>query len=239
MLSDNELRRLARKNQATEPNTAREYVQHLFLNYLGQKEDSKKFLFKGGTALRIVYGSPRFSEDMDFTLPGLPEANVKTTVEAVLSDMGKEGFEFSTEYHKTSGGHLILAKTSVYDWPLRIELNLSSRRKKNAHPEFHTISSPYMPAYSLAALSENQLVEEKIGALLARKKPRDVYDLYFIIRASLDKKPVIDNRKKLVEAIEAVNEANLKPELKSFLPPTHWQTLTHLKTNLLKELSRL
>lgn len=32
-----------------------------------EKEESSNILFKGGTALKIVYGSPRFSEDLDFS----------------------------------------------------------------------------------------------------------------------------------------------------------------------------
>jgi len=28
---------------------------------------SQKLVFKGGTALRLAYGSPRFSDDLDFS----------------------------------------------------------------------------------------------------------------------------------------------------------------------------
>ncbi|MFH0863251.1 MAG: nucleotidyl transferase AbiEii/AbiGii toxin family protein [Candidatus Altiarchaeota archaeon] len=238
MLSESELRRIAQKNQATELNTAREYAQHLFLNYLGQTEESKKMLFKGGTALRIVYGSPRFSEDLDYTLLD-NNIGVKKTIEEALTGMRSEGFDISSEFHTTSGGWLILAATQVHSLPVRIELNLSNRRKTTPHPQFHMIHSQYAPAYTLTALSETQLVEEKIQALLSRKKPRDYYDLYFIIRAGLDKKPAIENRSRLLEAVDEIKEAKLKPELKTFLPPTHWQTVTNLKNNLKKELTRL
>ena len=39
----------------------------IFLSYLYQEPGSEKLLFKGGTALRIVFKSPRFSEDLDFS----------------------------------------------------------------------------------------------------------------------------------------------------------------------------
>ena len=33
-----------------------------------ESPDGKYLIFKGGTALRLVYGSSRFSEDLDFSL---------------------------------------------------------------------------------------------------------------------------------------------------------------------------
>ena len=51
-----------------EPNVAREYVQHVLLASLfGGIKDEVKLAFKGGTALRLLRQSPRFSEDLDFT----------------------------------------------------------------------------------------------------------------------------------------------------------------------------
>ncbi|MBN1444929.1 MAG: nucleotidyl transferase AbiEii/AbiGii toxin family protein [Candidatus Omnitrophica bacterium] len=58
---------MALQYKTTEINIAREYVQHLFLSSLYREKSSEKVLFKGGTALRIVFQSPRFSEDLDFS----------------------------------------------------------------------------------------------------------------------------------------------------------------------------
>jgi len=67
MLDREIIRKLALQHQTTEINIAREYVQHLFLSVFYQEPDSEKVLFKGGTALRITFQSPRFSEDLDFS----------------------------------------------------------------------------------------------------------------------------------------------------------------------------
>src|SRR3989344_4614364 len=42
------------------------YFQDLLLFYLFKK--TNKFVFKGGTALYKIYGFPRFSEDLDFSI---------------------------------------------------------------------------------------------------------------------------------------------------------------------------
>ena len=44
----------------------KEYLQYKILNSIFNSEHANKLAFLGGTALRIVYGSTRFSEDLDF-----------------------------------------------------------------------------------------------------------------------------------------------------------------------------
>jgi len=68
VISIETLEKLGRQYQmGVFPNIVREYFQHVFLGELYKLSNAEKLLFKGGTALRIVYGSPRFSEDLDFT----------------------------------------------------------------------------------------------------------------------------------------------------------------------------
>ena len=61
------LKQFSNRNQTTLDNVVREYFQHLFLSFLYQEKKSECLLFKGGTALRLIWQSPRFSEDLDFT----------------------------------------------------------------------------------------------------------------------------------------------------------------------------
>src|SRR3989339_648989 len=45
----------------------REYLQLVFLSYLYQRKEARHIYFKGGTAIRLLFGSARFSEDLDFS----------------------------------------------------------------------------------------------------------------------------------------------------------------------------
>src|SRR3989339_883971 len=67
MLDKNQITKIATNLQTTEYNTAEEYCQHIFLSQFYQLPSSERVFFKGGTALRIVFASPRFSEDLDFS----------------------------------------------------------------------------------------------------------------------------------------------------------------------------
>ncbi|ODS42449.1 MAG: hypothetical protein MSIBF_03770 [Candidatus Altiarchaeales archaeon IMC4] len=238
MLSANEIKSLAIRNQTTDANIAREYTQHVFLSYLYQKKNTENLLFKGGTALRMAYGSPRFSEDLDYTAPKFSSEEIKRIMEETLKDMRNEGFEIRAEYHKTSGGWLIPMETKVLSWPVRIEQNLSSR-KAGAQGQFQLIANPYTPPYSANLLTEEELVLEKMDALRTRKKPRDFYDLYFILRSNLTRKPIISKREQLNRLVDCIDDAKMKRELKAFLPASHWPVLANLKANLKKELERV
>ena len=44
----------------------REEIEMSILQELSQSSLAKNLIFKGGTALRLCYGSPRFSQDLDF-----------------------------------------------------------------------------------------------------------------------------------------------------------------------------
>lgn len=46
----------------------REEYEMIILKQLFESELGKSFVFKGGTALRLAYGSQRFSEDLDFSV---------------------------------------------------------------------------------------------------------------------------------------------------------------------------
>ncbi|MCK4948034.1 MAG: nucleotidyl transferase AbiEii/AbiGii toxin family protein, partial [Candidatus Aureabacteria bacterium] len=49
-------------------NRVREFLQIIVLKALYEKDYFRKVAFTGGTALRVLYGLRRFSEDLDFSL---------------------------------------------------------------------------------------------------------------------------------------------------------------------------
>ena len=64
MLTRKQIEKLALKNRVQLFTQEREYIQAAYLSLLFSK--TMNFVFKGGTCLRIAYGSPRYSEDLDF-----------------------------------------------------------------------------------------------------------------------------------------------------------------------------
>jgi predicted nucleotidyltransferase component of viral defense system len=86
----------------------REYIQHLFLAELYKIREADKLLFKGGTALRVAFLSPRFSEDLDFTGVNIfRHKEIDDWFLAVLAELEKMGIDiYFKEAKPTSGGYL-------------------------------------------------------------------------------------------------------------------------------------
>jgi predicted nucleotidyltransferase component of viral defense system len=238
MISSETIKELALKNQTTELNIAREYLQNLFLSYFYQQDKSEAFLFKGGTALKLIYQSPRYSEDLDFSSTTAAEQDIKGIIEKTLIEVNREGEDFRiTESKSTSGGYLAIIEGTVGEWGIRILLNVSLRSQE-AEKEAVMVANPFMPSYLVSSLHEDQMVQEKISALLTRKKPRDFFDLYFILRKGMSRKVVASYKDKLMSEIKKIDDRAINDELKLFLPRSYWPVLREFRKNLVKELKR-
>jgi len=242
MITQDTIKKLATKYQISEFNIAREYSQHLFLSYFYREKHSEKVLFKGGTALKIIYQSPRFSEDLDFSGLGILASSIEALVENTLLEIERGGIEVDIkESTKTSGGYLAIINFGLLGHSIDVQLEVSLRRKNRTAGIVTLISSDLIPAYTALHLPEVILVDEKIQALLARRKPRDFYDLYFILRSRL---PIPNPYKKGHELKKKISEImkeekiDFKKELKLFLPVSHHQLLKNFEAVLKNEMER-
>lgn len=117
---------------------------------------------------------------------------------------------------------------------LQLDVSLREGRKRS---EPVTVASSYVPAFTVIAQAREQLVQEKIDALLTRQKARDFYDLYFILRANL---LPAQERSVLTRALKTVQQShiNFETELKEFLPKSHWALIRSFQTTLEREIER-
>src|SRR5438105_818598 len=95
MISEEQIKTLASKYQTIEENVIREYFQHVFLSYFYQQEEAANIYFKGGTALRVIYKSPRFSEDLDFTVSLIDIKAAESLLIATLEQVERENINVS------------------------------------------------------------------------------------------------------------------------------------------------
>jgi len=239
MLTSDKLRELSVKKQTTELNIRQEYIQHVFLSYFYQQPQSEKIFFKGGTALHLLHNSPRYSEDLDFSASGADISTIETIIQNTLAEVEREGIKTNIFESKETGereGYLaiiefILGETKVY---IQIEVSF---RDKEIGGEVVTIAGDFIPAYTVVSLAQEQLVKQKIRALLSRKKPRDFYDLYYILRANL-----LPPQEKIIVAqvVTVLNQTDIsfKKELEQFLPRSHWLQVKNFKSILVQEIQK-
>lgn len=240
MLTSENLQEFINKLQTSEKNVVREYIQHLFLANLYKSAGSEKLLFKGGTALRFIYLSPRFSEDLDFTGQGIyRHQEIDNLFLDALAELEKVGINISYKEAKpTTGGYLGLIHYEMYDLAEDMKFEVSLRKGKLVKGDLVTVVSDFIPPYTLVQLAPRELVRGKMEALLNRKKPRDYYDLYFMLRQrELNK--VVDKAKIGVVYDNLKSERiDFKRELSALLPVSQHLLLKNFKDVLKKEIEK-
>ena len=249
MITQDAIKKLAIQYRTSEfPNIVREYFQHLFLSQLYRLEKSGNLLFKGGTALRIIYGSPRFSEDLDFSIFRVEQYIKKEFIEdlfaTVLAEIEKTGsikVELGPKPGVTAEGYYGDATFSIYDYqPISVSINISARNGRDIKGEIDSIANDFVPVYNIFHLPQEVLVDEKIfDALLRRGKARDFYDLYFIMRKGVltaEQKTRLNTKKD--EIIKSSEKVDFSSELSVFLPQDQQVIIRDFKNNLIKELNR-
>lgn len=243
MIGVQTLRQIADKYQTTLDNVTKEYFQHIFLSVLYREKHSEKLLFKGGTALRIVYGSPRFSEDIDFNGVGISIHQIEGIVESILVKMETQGIKTGIEESKkTSGGYLAVFHFSGEGYQSGIQMEVSLRSKAQSKGGAAAlVQSDFVPAYTLYHLNEQGLVREKVEATLTRSKARDFYDLYFILRSRMAFGSVFGKDKTIKARLmnaASKQKLDLKSELKRFLPVSQHILLKNFNKTFLTELEK-
>ena len=222
MIEKTQVQKLAGNWQTTIDNVAREYFQQLFLSRLYQENGSDGLLFKGGTALRIIWHSPRFSEDLDFTGVNITVKGIETLIEGARAKIEMEGIQTGIiESKSTSGGYLAIFQFETNEYKSRIQIEVSLRPGKKGSGEAALIQSDLVVPYTLIHLKEEVLIAEKIQACLTRGKSRDFYDLYFILRSRMAfKEAFIQDKQLKAKILKVVKSGKLdfKLELKAFLP---------------------
>ena len=195
MLTRTQIQRLAQRNHIGMQAQERDYLQHLLLMLFYTR--SQALIFKGGTALRLVYRGVRYSEDLDFSalISGEPVAapvriaELRGLWQAVVADLrdfgaegelrnvweGEVGFSFDVSYQGPLYDGRDRSKGKV-----RVDVSLrgepSATRRELVRSEYDDVR-PFV----VTVLSPEHLLAEKVRALLVRAKPRDLYDVWLMV----------------------------------------------------------
>lgn len=232
---------LANKQEIDPYTILREYVQIRFLDVFYGIVKPKTFFFKGGTALRLAFGSDRFSEDLDFTVsPGVdnPLEYANKTVQILKTEIT----DISIKPLRTIAGKSAKIALSGYSshQPLTIKLDFSLREHVIT-PQLAAIktSLPIVGMPLVDTMSKEEILAEKIRAVTNRKKGRDIYDLWYLLHTgTIIKKTLIEKKlsyydesfdpKTFVNAIVTWDSRELYQDLVKFLPKSRRRIIPEL-----------
>ena len=241
MLTKAQIQRIAQRNGVGMQVQERDYIQHLVLWLLYSR--SQQLVFKGGTALRLVYGGNRYSEDLDFNseLNGPDDvAALRSLWEKVVAGLEDFGVvaESRNDWVSDVGYSFDVSfRGPLYDGrdrskgKVRVDVN---RRPEEVETRQELVTSEYddVRPFVVTALTVEHLMAEKIRALLVRGKPRDLYDIWLLLRQGVRPDTALIERKLalyemtwdpggLQEALERIRvgwERDLRPLLPQFVP---------------------
>ena len=182
MITREQINDLAKQYRVSETVVFREYLQIAFLRKFYQKTPSQNVYFKGGTAIHLLYQSPRFSEDLDFTV-GLPMSAFMAYVGSVLKRLEiEEGMSWKEKKSVAGKQFLLTSPPGILPYNAFVSLDFSFR-EKIVFPDRSIIQSAY-PALFTSYVhhpSREEILAEKIRAVMTREKGRDLYDLWYLL----------------------------------------------------------
>lgn len=223
MLEQSLIENQSNKLKTSKENIAREVYEILILQAIGESNIGKNLVFKGGTALRLAYNSPRFSEDLDFSIiEEISFTDFKNIIEGICSKYKEIELSDLTDKRYTFFAILKIKEDFLPQrFPIKIEI---SKRKfsSSQKPGFELLplKSPFLPISVFSnVMSLETILENKLGAVKERIKSRDLFDIWFV--SSLLKKPA-DFK------INGFNKRTIRQELNRYLPKNYYYVTDYL-----------
>lgn len=187
----------------------REILQQTALLGLARHQFFQHAIFYGGTALRILYGLDRYSEDLDFSLikPN-PNFNFTPFIEGMHQELKAMGFELHVEMREKNTDTGILSAFLKAN-TVSLLLSIQERKIKGIHPEqkvqikleidtdpppFHLpfesklVMNPvpfYVGTYAIVDLFAGKMHAALCRNWKKRVKGRDWYDVVWYIRGGV------------------------------------------------------
>jgi len=238
MITSSQLQQLAKQYQIDEFTILREYLQLVFLSHLYQQKEGRDILFKGGTALRLLYNSSRFSEDLDFSTT-LDKKTIKNLIKKLEKKINMEIKKikiFSLHSGKDTERYRIIYQGQEIKYPLTIRLDFHRIKKIDKSEVSPLITNFPLVIFPLIThLDIQALFEEKIRASIDRAKARDVFDIWYLLNkgCQIESKKI---KEKLIKKIKIISEKELYLGLNKFLPKSQREIIKMLKMLILQRL---
>lgn len=217
-------------------NILKEYLQYQILDIIYSTDYSSGLIFLGGTAIRIVHDSMRFSEDLDFDSKGLTIDDFRKISARIKKQLQLHGYTVEVEnvfkgafhcYIKFPGLLYQNNLSGYIEEKIRIQLD-AEPQAYDYKPDNYLLNRFGIFRY-IKVSPQNLLLSQKIHACLGRKKEkgRDFFDLVFLMGktnpdyAYLDEKLNIATKQELIAVLkkrsEKFNFKNLARDVEPFL----------------------
>jgi len=191
------------------------YAQDLVLKELYKV--FPKAIIHGGTAIWRCYHGNRFSEDIDIYIP---KNNKK--IEELFENLKKIGFNTIKKRIKENSLYSTLSFNNTI-----IRLEAIFKKENIILKEYEDSEGILLNVYTL---TPEKIIKEKIETYTKRKKIRDLYDIFFLLRYVKEENEIKKSLKNLITNFkQPEDEENLKTIIISGPIPSSKEILQYIK----------
>ncbi len=167
-----------------------EYLQYDLLDSLFKNAAAAKLSFIGGTAIRFLHDSHRFSEDLDFDNFGLPFAQFEDLLKTACRDMQYKGFLVEYRIVEKAAWHCYFRFPEILhqagltsDAGRKILIRIDSETKEKLYDPAKVFLNKFTVYRQILAAPAGILLAQKMMTVLhrQREKGRDIYDVSFLL----------------------------------------------------------
>lgn len=192
------LRKIAAREGIPVGTIEKDYTLSIVLSLLSKNPLVDSLVFKGGTAIKKIYfPGARFSEDLDFNFLGTTSKKIEDRINDLL--IGKkigdvEFLEMKNINHTDISFTCDISFIGQLQFRNKIKLDFSGRETP-----ILDVKSPLIKTYDMQikipTLDLTEILAEKIRALTIRGKPRDLYDVWFLLDKNVEADSKLINQK--------------------------------------------
>ena len=217
-------------------NMLREYLQYKILEAMFDTPFGNRLSFMGGTAIHILHGNNRFSEDLDFDNQGLLPNDFKEIVSKILKRLSLQGYIIESKvvikkafraYFKFSEILYENRITKHKHEKLSIQIDTEPQNFQYSKDQF--ILNKFDVFQRINAVPIDLLLSQKILCIFKRPRlmGRDFYDILFLSGKTNANFPYLDAkigisdsrtlRERLLEKCKRVDFNRLARDVSPFL----------------------
>lgn len=220
-------------------NLLREYLQYIILEIIYRSDYGNRLIFMGGTAIHMIHGNQRFSEDLDFDNRGLNEGDFTKLSIEVSRKLKLLGYQAEISNRFSNAFRCLIKFPGIfYQYNLsghtreKMTIQLDTETQNIDYKAQSVLISNFDILLKIRAVPADILLAQKILAILKRSRPmgRDFFDVIFLFSKTkpnyhylIEKMRLKDNnyleeiRKILLKKCDELNFKKLAADVKPFL----------------------
>jgi len=217
-------------------NILREYIQYKILEIIFDSEFAEKLAFMGGTAIRIIHGSNRFSEYLDFDNFNLKREEFEQITKLIQRRLQLEGFEIEIRNVFKEAFHCYISILKIlYEYGIsgheeeKLMIRLDTEPQGITYSPGKIIINKFDVFTRINVVPIDILLAQKILAILYRKRAmaRDFFDAIFLfaqtkpnfhyLKSKINIADMKELKDMLIKRCESINLKKISSDVEPFL----------------------